>query len=223
LDRTRCFRWNHPKIIIESKVDRCRTFAIGENQTSFEAMTDHLDIAVLHRPLQHRENGPKTIISLLFSLLPWHIHGDPVLGSDRHTVDFLVNGVSLFAATRAHDRDLWGCFSPDYLMHENESARNENSRIAKIFSFESPPPIKLNRAALFICPTCGDLGCGAITLELSRDGGRVRWSRFAYENDYDESWTDYERYATIGPFEFAVDDYLATIRRAASQHPVHGS
>ena len=147
------------------------------------------------------------------------VRGKIVADSERHSVDFVVDGVSLFAATTRRERDLCGCFSPDYATCGNELARDENERIAKIFTFESPPEIKQDRVALFVCPLCGDLACGAITFRLSRVGETVRWSDFAHENGYDEDETDFETYSSIGPFEFGIDDYLAVIRRAVSARP----
>jgi hypothetical protein len=165
-------------------------------------MTDRLDIAMLYRP-PVRATG-----------------GGAVINSERHTIDFSINGISLFTATTAYRHDLCGCFSPDYATCGNELARNENERIAKIFSFESPSEIGADRVALFVCPQCGDLACGAITFQLSRVDDTVRWSHFAYENGYDEAQTDFESYSAIGPFEFAFDTYSEVIRRASSSRPM---
>jgi hypothetical protein len=38
------------------------------------------------------------------------------------------------------------------------------------------------RRSLFICAECGDLGCGAITLEVHNENGKISWSNFGYEN-----------------------------------------
>ncbi len=143
-----------------------------------------------------------------------------MLKAERNTVDFLVNGISLFSATRAGSHDMCGCFSSDYEACNNARKRHENKRIANIFTFETPAEIHPNRVALFICPECGDFACGAITFQLSRDGNSVLWSRFAYENGYDETQTDFDSYATIGPFEFAFDRYRAAIEKASHSRPV---
>jgi hypothetical protein len=42
------------------------------------------------------------------------------------------------------------------------------------------------RRSLFVCAECGDLGCGAVTLSVTRVGGKVVWSDFGYENTYEE-------------------------------------
>jgi hypothetical protein len=38
-----------------------------------------------------------------------------------------------------------------------------------------------------VCPECGDIGCGAIAVRVTRDGGNVVWSDFARENGSEES------------------------------------
>lgn len=141
---------------------------------------------------------------------------------ERRTVDFVINGKSLFAATNAGQLDMCGCFSPDYFMSENVLARDVNEQIAKIFTFERPTNIAPNRVALFVCPECDDLACGAITLELSRDGDTVRWARFAYENGYDDTQTNFDTYAGIGPFEFQFGPYADIIRKASAPDPMSG-
>ena len=154
-------------------------------------MSDDLDIAMLYRP------------------------GAPGR-RERRTVDFIINGKSLFAATNAGRLDMCGCFSPDYFSSENALARDVNEHVAKIFTFEAPTDVAPNRVALFVCPECGDLACGAITFELSRDGDTVRWAHFAYENGYDDTQTDFDTYAGIGPFEFQFGPYADIIRKASA-------
>jgi hypothetical protein len=59
-------------------------------------MTDHLDVALLHRPRAHQNEA------------------------DSYSVDFLVNDISLFATTRARARDLWGCFNSQWRVGAND-------------------------------------------------------------------------------------------------------
>jgi hypothetical protein len=41
---------------------------------------------------------------------------------------------------------------------------------------ETQPDYPPNRVAIYVCPECGDLGCGAITVAVSREEGTVIWS-----------------------------------------------
>lgn len=68
---------------------------------------------------------------------------------------------------------------------------------------------------LFVCPECADLGCGAITMSITKEGDSFVWSEFAYENNYDEAMTDFASYASIGPFRFEARQYLSTLSAAA--------
>ncbi len=68
-------------------------------------MTDRLDVAMRYRPANR------------------DIRGKIIAGTERHSVDFVVNGLSLFAATGADAMDMCGCFSPDYATCGNELAR----------------------------------------------------------------------------------------------------
>lgn len=39
------------------------------------------------------------------------------------------------------------------------------------------------RTPLFVCRECGDIGCGAITLEIVKKENSYVWKKFAHEND----------------------------------------
>lgn len=142
-------------------------------------MSDTLSLSVLHRP------GAS------------HKH-------ERHSVDFLVNGISLFTATKASQLDFCGRFSSDLTVEQN-------NEIKRIFSLDGTPDTSTGRFMLFVCPECADLGCGAITLSIERLGGSYVWSEFAYENGYDDTATDFASYASLGPFRFNAEHYLATL------------
>jgi hypothetical protein len=65
---------------------------------------------------------------------------------------------------------------------------------------------------LFVCPECGDLGCGAITVAISAHGDTITWSDFRYENNYDATITT--RYADVGPFRFDAAAYRNALEAA---------
>jgi len=51
---------------------------------------------------------------------------------------------------------------------------------------DEPSSLSSGRVLLFVCPECGDIGCGAIAVRVTRSGGEVVWSDFARENGYEE-------------------------------------
>jgi hypothetical protein len=129
---------------------------------------------------------------------------------ELYSVDFLVNGVSLLSATKARQRDLTGCFM-------SLAVDGESERLAKIFTGELvADQLPGDRIPLFVCPFCGDAGCGAITFKLTRRGELVSWSHFAYENTWDGQVTDFGSYSTLGPFEFDLASYKSIIQRAVA-------
>jgi hypothetical protein len=68
------------------------------------------------------------------------------LKRERHTFNFMVNGVSLFEATQASSSDMCGCFSDPRFEHE--LAHRFNFRIASMLT--SDVPVRSgHRVALF--------------------------------------------------------------------------
>jgi hypothetical protein len=136
------------------------------------------------------------------------IHREAELGKHpRRSVDFVVNGNSLFELVNAKQLDMCGRFSSDLGSVQNEL-------IQLVFQTGTPSDKSPNRIMLFVCPECGDLSCGAITFTIIRENDTVTWSDFAYENDYDDSMTDFTSFVGIGPFTFSLSDYLNVISRA---------
>ena len=127
---------------------------------------------------------------------------------ERQSIDFLVDGVSLFETCKAMQLDFCGRFSSDQNHEMNE-------RIRQAFSGECHGDTATGRLMLFVCPECSDLGCGAITFILSIHDEEATWSAFAYENNYDSAMTDFDSYAAIGPFTFRRQEYLAILAKAS--------
>ena len=75
----------------------------------------------------------------------------------------------------------------------------ENQQIDELLGLVKPV-LLTGRTALYVCPECGDIGCGAITAKIVENDKTIIWKDFGYENDYSEpSLTEYEQ---VGPFEF---------------------
>ncbi|HEV8199268.1 MAG TPA: hypothetical protein VGS03_04540 [Candidatus Polarisedimenticolia bacterium] len=71
-----------------------------------------------------------------------------------------------------------------------------------------------SRQMLLVCPECGDLGCGAITADVSLSAGLFVWSQFGFENDYDPNMSEFDSYRSVGPFAFEAGPYEAVLRGA---------
>ena len=93
--------------------------------------------------------------------------------ADRRFLDFVVGGRSLYDA---HRRDLisplgWGV--PEWQDHT-----------ARKLLGEASADIEEGRVAIYVCPECGDVSCGSITVQLTREPGVVTWA------DAANSWLD---------------------------------
>jgi hypothetical protein len=77
------------------------------------------------------------------------------------------------------------------------------------------PDLPSTRVALYVCPECGDLGCGAVGVVVERAGSTVVWRSFAYENNYD-GMVHHEGYYDLGPFEFAESEYSGVISQLST-------
>ena len=124
----------------------------------------------------------------------------------RTTWDFVVGGASLFDAVRGEDLDLCGVL--------DVARRDWNVSAVASLLLEAPPLVPGGRHMIFVCPECGDLGCGAITSEVLRDGEVVTWQRFGFENDYDEKMSDFDSYKSLGPFRFDWQQYRQILATA---------
>ncbi len=70
-----------------------------------------------------------------------------------------------------------------------------------------------DRRSFFVCSKCGDLGCGAITAVVERQGDTITWKAFGYENTYEDKIL-LDAYSTVGPFTFDATAYERTLVQA---------
>ncbi|MCX4903656.1 oxidoreductase [Streptomyces sp. NBC_00878] len=71
-------------------------------------------------------------------------------------------------------------------------------------------PLEGSRYVIYGCPECEDLGCGAVTAVIERQGDDYVWRDFAWQTD---EHADLERngYHGIGPFLFHGEEYRAAL------------
>ena len=112
----------------------------------------------------------------------------------RSFLDFTIDGDSLYARL-GEPLDL---ISPLWLDHP---APDEKEKAIQRLLKQATGDLHSDRVSLYICPECGDLGCGAISAEIIFSENAVVWSDFGYENNYEDAVAR-ERYESIGPFEF---------------------
>src|SRR5215470_15806861 len=100
-----------------------------------------------------------------------------VYKSERNFLDFVIDGQSLWERV-GKTRDFISIFCFEYQREETIKAANRLLLLEKAI-------LPADRRSLFICSECGDIGCGAITALVVREGPSIVWRDFGYENDYE--------------------------------------
>lgn len=119
--------------------------------------------------------------------------------ADRKYIDFIVSGQSLGQLFGLPDFDLIGTFG------WTDNKEYENTQIDEFLGLFKPA-LETGRTCFYVCPECGDIGCGAITAKIEVTEKNVIWKDFGYENNYSEP--DLTDYKEIGPFTFDKKQYL---------------
>ena len=94
--------------------------------------------------------------------------------TQRDFLDFVVDGKSLFEKIGGDVISCIGWFPPE-----------QNARAVNQIMLKADSDLPDNRYSLYVCPECGDLGCGAVTAIIERVDDTIIWRSFAFQNDYD--------------------------------------
>ena len=73
------------------------------------------------------------------------------------------------------------------------------------------PESETGQVLIYVCPECGDIGCGAYSVLVERDQGTYVRRQFSYENGYEKART----IAGLGPFYFTEKKYETSIKAVA--------
>jgi hypothetical protein len=112
----------------------------------------------------------------------------------RTYYDFMVNGRSLMDILKLGDRI-------SVLVQNNW---NWNKEVAKQLLLKKTSELPSGRVPIYICPECGDLGCGAVTVKIIEDGMFFIWSNFGVETYHT---SDLIKQYDVGPYRFNKIDY----------------
>ena len=126
--------------------------------------------------------------------------------SSHVSADFLINGESLLhrlAEATDGDTDFKGFFWHGF------QAQNK-ATLARLLC-QAPPETADGRVLLYVCPECGDIGCGAYAARVKVGPASVQWCDFAYENGRDSP----SPIAGVGPFNFDPAEYKSTVAAAS--------
>ena len=118
----------------------------------------------------------------------------------RNYLDYFISGTSLSELLNASNHDLIGSLGWGL----NQEAEWQD---IDLFLGKEVSTSVVNRVSLFVCPECGELGCGAITVRVAWQNNLMVWSDFGFENGIDEP--DMSEFKHIGPFYFEKRQYEA--------------
>jgi len=125
--------------------------------------------------------------------------------SERHFIDFVVDGQSLWKAL-GERHDMVSILCAEYSADETAKA------VGRLLLNEKAD-LPNDRRSFFVCSECGALGCGAITAVVERQGDTITWKAFGYENTYEDKIL-LDAYSTVGPFMFDATTYERTLVQA---------
>ena len=94
--------------------------------------------------------------------------------TERRFRDIKVDGVALSTVVNADVISPFGWGSPE-----------EQFMALDRLLLRAPPDLYEGRVSLYVCPECGDLGCGAVSVVIETDGSGIIWRDFAFQNNYD--------------------------------------
>lgn len=117
--------------------------------------------------------------------------------------DFLIDGKSLYELCHIEEYDRigplgWGV-NPEY----------ESNLIKQFLGTAKNEALESGRVMLFVCAECGDIGCGATTIDVEETEDEIIWSNFGDENNC-ESEVNFVNYSNLGPFRFGKTEYEKT-------------
>jgi hypothetical protein len=131
--------------------------------------------------------------------------------TERRYLDFVIDGVPLSSLLKCDVISPFGWTIP------NEQVAAVD-RLVRRKAADLPE----QRVSLYVCPECGDLGCGAVSVQVEGGNGVVTWRDFAFQNNYDDS-VHREGFENVGPFVFEGRRYhqvLEQLRQTTLQHGV---
>lgn len=125
--------------------------------------------------------------------------------TERHFLDFVVDGISLWQPALAEMNDCISCLwlpSPD------------PTAVGRLLG-DLPPDLPQDRCAVYGCSECNDPGCGVISVRLEVQRDRVIWHDFCHQYSYmpNEVWP-LDAFAPLQPLVFELSAYRALLTSA---------
>lgn len=88
--------------------------------------------------------------------------------------------------------------------------KEQETHVLNVFRLKEKSDLATGRVMIYVCPDCGDIGCGAITAAILDLGTKIVWRDFAYESG-DDGLPD--EYLNIEPIEFERQNYFSAFSK----------
>lgn len=85
-------------------------------------------------------------------------------------------------------------------------------RYSRQLLLKQPSDLRSGRVPLYVCAMCGDLGCGALTVQVTLIGEGFVWQDFRYEGFSTSEAHVSDIMARLGPFVFEAEAYRSLLR-----------
>ncbi|MGI9410488.1 MAG: hypothetical protein ACR2OV_10475 [Hyphomicrobiaceae bacterium] len=127
-------------------------------------------------------------------------------------LDFVVSGRSLYNDLVKLGHDLVPRTGPVLVPTDTDTR--------ELLLLERHGDTPRGRVALYLCPICGGIGCGVVSVRISSDGSTFTWEDFALEFDYiDEDTDGFQILPKLGPYRFEAEQYSQALVRGPGSSP----
>ena len=126
----------------------------------------------------------------------------------RRFLDVVIDGRSLYGELRARGYDLITCLG----WGPKKLHRVAVDRLLR----NGPSDMPGGLSSLFICAECGDLDCGAVGVEVMREGDAIVWRQLGYAHPAVEDGI-VRALDGLGPYAFNPTEYFRALRDAEVQ------
>lgn len=119
----------------------------------------------------------------------------------RDYLDFVIDGIPL--GDFFSKWDYIGCLGSDFISYDLEMVEKLLTNL--------PSDLNDDRYSIYVCPECGDIGCGAITAQIIKSNEGFIWQKFGLQNNYEDEIRYQDEFKKIGPFLFKESEYVKVL------------
>jgi len=127
----------------------------------------------------------------------------------RTYLDFLISGDSLKNILEISDSELIGTLG------WSGSMEVETKKVNELIGLEKSE-LESGRTCLYVCPECGHIGCGSVTVKIVYDQNIIIWKEFGWETDRGKP--NLKEFKHISPLKFKRLEYMAVFEKLMKEN-----